>query len=110
MPAALTQAAALAGAVDTGAFLASRPHLFRTAPQRAFPSVGIAGLWLAIAASSRRDRGGRAGGLTVGLASANAAAQLAMLGVHLRHHIAGPRVWLGAALSGAALGGAIASR
>jgi hypothetical protein len=33
-----------------------------------------------------------------------------MLGVHLRHHIDGPRVWVGAGLAGAALGGAIASR
>lgn len=110
MPAALTQAAALAGAADAGSFLATRKQLFRTAPQRAFGSVAVLGLWLAVAASSRRDRGGRTSGLTLGLASANAAGQLAMLGVHLRHDIAGPRVWLGAALGGAALGGAVAAR
>jgi hypothetical protein len=110
MPAALTQAAALAGAADTGSFLARRRQLFRDSPQRAFGSAGMLGLWLAVAASSRRDRGGRSSGLTLGLASANAAGQLAMLGVHLRHHIAGPRVWVGAGLAGAALGGAIASR
>jgi len=109
MPAALTQAAALAGAADTGAFLARRTRLFRDAPGRAFGSTAMFGLWLAVAASSRAD-GGRTGARTLGLASANAAGQLAMLGVHLRHGIAGPRVWLGAALGGAALGGAVASR
>jgi hypothetical protein len=109
MPAALTQAAALAGAADTGAFLARRTQLFRTAPGRAFGSAAMLGLWLAVAASSRAD-GGTTSSRTLGLASANAAGQLAMLGVHLRHGIAGPRVWLGAALGGAALGGAVASR
>ncbi|HXA27332.1 MAG TPA: hypothetical protein VN193_01175 [Candidatus Angelobacter sp.] len=102
----LTQAAALAGAADTGAFLARRRQLFSDAPQRAFGSVGMLGLWLAVAASARSNKRG----LTVGLASANAAGQMAMLGVHLRHGIAGPRVWLGAVLGGAALGGAVASR
>jgi hypothetical protein len=109
MPTALTQAAALAGAADTGAFLAKRRQLFRDSPQRAFGSVAMLGLWLAVAASSRAD-GRKTSGRTLGLASANAAGQLAMLGVHLRHGIAGPRVWLGAALGGAALGGAVASR
>jgi hypothetical protein len=103
---ALTQAAALAGAADTASFLATRRHLFRTAPQRAAGSVAVLGLWLGIAAASRR----KAGRATLALASLNAAGQLAMLGVHLKHHIAGPRVWIGAALGGAALGGAIASR
>jgi hypothetical protein len=100
MPTALTQAAALAGAADTGAFLARRRQLFRQSPQRAFGSVAMLGLWLGVAASARSNKPG----LTLGLASANAAGQLAMLGVHLRHGIAGPRVWLGAALGGAALG------
>jgi hypothetical protein len=102
----LTQAAALAGAADTAAFLATRRQLFHDAPQRAYGSVAVLGLWLGVAAAS--NRGAR--GAALGLASANAAGQLAMLGVHLRHGIAGPRVWLGAALGGVALGGAIASR
>ncbi|HZS15372.1 MAG TPA: hypothetical protein VFC09_12310 [Candidatus Dormibacteraeota bacterium] len=110
MPAALTQTAALAGAADTGSFLAARRQLFRTAPQRAAGSVAALGLWLAVAASSKRDRGGRASGRTLALASVNAAGQLAMLGVHLKHRIAGPRVWVGAALGSAALAGAVASR
>jgi hypothetical protein len=105
----LTATAALAGAADTGAFLARRPQLFRDAPGRAGGSAAVLGLWLAVAASSRRDSG-RTGPLTLALASANAAGQAAMLGVHLRHRIAGPRVWLGAALGGIALGAAVASR
>lgn len=110
MPAALTQTAALAGAADAGSFLATRRSLFSDAPQRAFGSVGVLGLWLAVAASSKSDRGGRTSGRTLALASVNAAGQFAMLGVHLKHRIAGPRVWVGAALGGAALGGALASR
>lgn len=110
LPASLTQTAALAGAADAGSFLATRPKLFRRAPQRAAGSVGVLGLWLAIAASSKTDRGGRTSGRTLALASLNAAGQAAMLGVHLKHRIAGPRVWLGAALGGAALAGAVASR
>lgn len=109
MPAALTQAAAFAGAADTGAFLARRTTLFRDAPGRAAGSVAALGLWLAVAASSRAD-GDKTSARTLGLASANAAGQLAMLGVHLRHGIAGPRVWLGAVLGSTALAGAVASR
>lgn len=105
----LASAAALAGAADTGAFLATRRQLFRTAPGRAGGSVAALGLWLAIAASSRRDHG-RSGPATLALASVNAAGQAAMLGVHLKHRIAGPRVWLGAALGGVALGAAVAGR
>jgi hypothetical protein len=103
--------AALAGAADTGSFLATRPRLFREAPGRARGSLGVLGLWLALAASAQRDaqRGG-AGPVTLGLASLNAAGQGAMLAVHLRHRIAGPRVWLGAGLGAAALLGAVASR
>lgn len=104
----LTKTAALAGAADTGAFLASRRQLFRDKPGRAGGSAAALGLWLGLAASSRRDRGG-AGAATLALASVNAAGQAAMLGVHLRHRIAGPRVWLGAALGGIALGAALAS-
>jgi len=102
----LTQVAALAGAVDTAAFLASRRQLFSDAPQRAYGSLAVLGLWVGIAAAARRE----ARGLCVGLAAVNAAGQAAMLGVHLRHGIAGPRVWTGAALGGVALGGALASR
>jgi hypothetical protein len=105
----LTHAAAVAGAADTSLFLARRRQLFRDAPGRAGGSLAVFGLWLAVAASARRDHG-RARPLTLGLAGASAAGQAAMLGVHLRHGIAGPRVWLGAALGGVALGAAVASR
>ena len=102
----VTQLAALAGAVDTAAFLASRRQLFSEASRRAYGGVAVLGLWAGIASAARRD----ARGLCVGLATVNAAGQAAMLGVHLRHGIAGPRVWIGAALGGVALGGALASR
>ena len=105
----LTATAALAGAADTGAFLATRRHLFRDKPGRAGGGTAALGLWLGLAASARRD-GGRTGPATLALASVNAAGQAAMLGVHLKHRIAGPRVWLGAALGGIALGAALASR
>ena len=105
----LSHAAAVAGAADTSLFLARRRQLFRDAPGRAGGSVAMLTLWLALAASARRDRG-PARPLTLGLAGANAAGQLAMLGVHLRHGIASPRVWLGAALGGVAIGAAVASR
>ncbi len=105
----LTATAALAGATDTAAFLATRRQLFRDAPGRAGGSAAVLALWLAIAAGARRDRG-RTSPATLALASANAAGQAAMLGVHLKHRIAGPRVWLGAALAGVALGAAVASR
>ena len=104
----LTHAAAVAGAADTSLFLAQRRQLFRDAPGRAGGSVGVFALWLGLAASARRDHGA-AGPVTLALAGVNAAGQAAMLGVHLRHRIAGPRVWLGAALAGVALGAAVAS-
>lgn len=104
----LTAVAALAGAADTGAFLARRPQLFRESPQRAGGSAAVLGLWLAIAASAARD-GSRSSRATQAMCAANAAGQAAMLGVHLKHRIAGPRVWLGAGLAGVALGAAAAS-
>jgi hypothetical protein len=105
----LTYAAAVAGAADTSVFLARRRQLFRDAPGRAGGSVGFLALWLALAASARCDEG-RSRRLTLTLAGINGAGQLAMLGVHLRHGIAGPRVWLGAALGGIAVGAAVAYR
>ena len=105
----LVRTAALAGAADSGSFLATRRRLFREKPGRAGGSLAGLGIWLGLAASARRDNG-RTGPATLALASVNAAGQAAMLGVHLKHRIAGPRVWLGAALGGIALGAALASR
>lgn len=98
----LTAPAAVAGAADTAAFLAGRRRLFVDAPGRAAGSVAFGALWAALAVSSaaQRPRPGRA---TVALAASVAAANAAMVAVHLRHRVASPRVLAGAALSAVAL-------
>lgn len=101
-------AAALAGAADTGAFLAQRPALFRDKPGRAASSMLGLALWLGLAASSARDSD-TAGPRTVGLASAVALGSSTLLWMHLRHHISGPRVFMSAGLAGLALGAAATS-
>jgi hypothetical protein len=98
----LATRAALAGAADTGLFLAQRGEMFRRARPRAFGSAAFGGLWLALAASSAAERG-RPGNATLGLAATVATANAAMLTVHLRHRVLGPRVFAGAALSAVAL-------
>jgi hypothetical protein len=98
----LTTRVALAGAADTAAFLARRPELFQQARGRAFGSVAFGSLWLALAVSSAIERP-RPGTATLALAGTVAAANAAMLAVHLRHGIANPRVFAGAALSAVAL-------
>lgn len=100
--AALTTTAALSGATDTIVFLAQRPRLFRDAPGRALGSAAFAGAWLALAAASAIERP-RPGATTVVLAGTVAAGNAAMLAIHLRHRIASPRVFAGAALSAVAL-------
>lgn len=98
----LTTRVALAGATDTAVFLAQRPQLFRDARGRALGSVAFGGLWLALAATSAVQQP-RPGTATVTLAGTVAAANAVMLTVHLRHGIANPRVFAGAALSAVAL-------
>lgn len=98
----LTARVAIAGAADTAVFLAQRPQLFREAPGRAAGSVASGALWVALAASSTAQRS-RPGTTTIALAAAVATANAAMLAVHLRHRIASPRVFAGAALSAVAL-------
>jgi hypothetical protein len=98
----LTTRAALAGAADTAIFLAQRGEMFRDARARAFGSAAFGALWLALAASSAAERQ-RPGNATVAPAGAVAAGSAAMLAVHLRHHVASPRVFAGAALSAVAL-------
>ena len=95
--------AAVAGTIDTAAFLAQNPSLFRTAPGRAWGSVGFAALWATVAARSAIE-GDHADPPTAAMAAALAAASGAMLAVHLRHHITSPRVYAGAALSAVVLG------
>jgi hypothetical protein len=98
----LTTPLALAGAADTAVFLGQRPELFSDARGRAAGSVAFGGLWLALAASSALQRP-RPRTATIALAGTVAAANAAMLAVHLRHRIASPRVFAGAALSAMAL-------
>jgi hypothetical protein len=98
----LTTPVALAGAADTAVFLVQRPQLFRDARGRALGSAAFAGLWLALATTSAVQRP-RPSTATVALAGAVAAGNAAMLAVHLRHRIASPRVFAGAALSAVAL-------
>jgi hypothetical protein len=97
-----TARAALLGAADTGAFLAQRRELLREQPRRAAGIAASLGLWLALAASASRD-GERSRTPTLALAATVTAGNLALLGVHLRRGIAGPRVWLSAGLAAGAL-------
>jgi hypothetical protein len=98
----LTIPVALAGAADTAVFLVQRPQLFRDARGRALGSAAFAAVWLALAGSSAAQRP-RPGTATVALAGTVAAGNAAMLAIHLRHRIASPRVFAGAALSAVAL-------
>ena len=101
-PVDLTTAASLAGASDTIVFLAQRPNLFRDRTGRALGSAAFAALWLGLATASAVQRP-RPGTATVLLASTVAAGNAAMLAIHLRHRVANPRVFAGAALSAVAL-------
>ena len=94
----LTSRVALAGAADTAVFLAQRPQMFRDNRGRAIGSAAFGSLWLALAVSSAVQRP-RPGTATTALAGAVAAGNAAMLAVHLRHKVANPRVFAGAALS-----------
>jgi hypothetical protein len=98
----LTVAAAAGGTVDTALFLATRRALFRTAPGRAAGSAAFAVLWATLAVRAATEPA-RNRPETIALAAAILAGNLAMLGVHLRHRIAGPRVFLGAGLAAVAM-------
>jgi hypothetical protein len=98
----LTTRVAVAGAADTASFLAKRRDLFTTSPARAYGSVAFGGLWAALAVKSLVD-GDHSDNATLVLAAALAAANGAMLAVHLRNHVTSPRVFAGAALSAVAL-------
>lgn len=104
-----TVPAALIGAADTAAFLAQRRRLFEENPRRAAEIAASLGLWLGLAASAARE-GERSAPPTLALAGVVAAGNLALLGVHLRQRIAGPRVWLGTGLALAALGASLRRR
>jgi hypothetical protein len=95
--------AAVAGTADTALFLLRRPALFRSAPGRAAGSVAFLGLWMTLATRTRHEGDGRPTSATLALSGTAFGGNLAMLAVHLRHRVAGPRVFFGAALSGVAL-------
>jgi hypothetical protein len=101
--------AAVVGAADAALFLAQRRRLFVDARGRALGSAAFGGLWLALAVSSVAQRT-RPGSATVALAGTVAAANAAMLAVHLRHRIVSPRVFGGVALSAIALGDVLRRR
>ena len=104
-------AAGVAGAADTAVFLARRPRLFREAPGRAAGSSLFLGGWLAYSACAGRDAMRGRGGTDTGLIALTLlGANVAMLGVHLRHRIATPRVFLAAALNAVALGASATAR
>lgn len=104
----LTLVAATVGAADTAVFLARRPGMVRASPGRAAGSAAALALWLALARTAARDP--RAGGHATALAATLLAGNAVVLGVHLRHRIAGPRVFVGVAASAAALAGALRGR
>jgi len=104
-----TVIAAALGAADTFAFLARRPQMFREARGRALGGVAGLALWTALAATAALD-GDEASPATVGLAAAVLGGSALILAVHLRRGVAGPRVWLGAGLSVAAMGDTLRRR
>ncbi|MEO8898916.1 MAG: hypothetical protein ABI352_09070 [Candidatus Dormibacter sp.] len=95
--------AAVAGTADTALFLLRRPALFRSAPGRAFGSVAFLLLWMTLAARTAYEGDETPPSPTLAVAGTVFAGNVAMLAVHLRHRVAGPRVFVGAVLSGVAL-------
>ena len=102
--------AAAASSIDTALFLGTRRSLFRTSPGRAFGSLAFLAVSTTLAARSMYEGGGKPAPYTVGLAAAALAGNVAMLGIHLRHRVAGPRVFLGVAFAGIALGDTLRRR
>jgi hypothetical protein len=95
--------AAVTGTADTALFLLRRPALFRSAPGRAFGSVAFLAVWMTLATRTAYEGTDTPTSSTLALSGAAFTGNLAMLAVHLRHRVAGPRVFLGAALSGIVL-------
>jgi hypothetical protein len=95
--------AAVAGTADTALFLLRRPTVFRSAPGRAFGSVAFLALWMTLATRTAYEGDDKPTASTLALCGTAFAGNLAMLAVHLRHRVAGPRVFFGAVLSGVAL-------
>ena len=95
--------AAVGGTADTALFLLRRPALLRSAPGRAAGSLAFLALWMTLAARTAYEGDGRPTSPTLALAGTAFAGNVAMLAVHLRHRVAGPRVFVGAVLSGIAL-------
>lgn len=100
--------AATIGAADAALFIVRRPGLFRRKPRRALTNVAVFAAWTALASTTARQSAPRPAtrALAVGLAGAN----LAMLGAHLAHRIATPRVFIGPAMSAIVLTDVMRSR
>jgi hypothetical protein len=99
----LTLAAAIAGAVDSASFAATRRDVLRAKPGRAAGTAVGLGLWLAMAqsaATGSRRRARRFAALAL-------AANGAMLGAHVRAGVKNRRIYVGAGLAAAALAGTL---
>jgi len=97
----VARVAALLGAADTAAFLAGRPEIIRESPGRAVGSLATLAAWLGLATrATGRKRSTRG---DVALAATLTAANTAMLGIHVKHHIVSQRVIAGPVLSWIAL-------
>jgi hypothetical protein len=95
-------AAAALGAVDTATFMFTRRAKSRARPGRAAGNAVLLILWLTLCVRSAAEDE-RTHTETVALAAGLLAANLALLGVHVRARVAGPRVYLAPVLAAAAL-------
>jgi hypothetical protein len=95
-------AAALLGAVDTATFMITRRAKSRARPGRAAGNAGLLILWVTLCVRSHAEAD-RTLTPTVALATGLLAANLALLGVHVRARVAGPRVYIAPVLAAAAL-------
>lgn len=99
----LTTVAALVGAADTAGFAVTRRRALLANPGRASGTVAALALWAALAQSAARRARGPARALAVTAVAANAA----MLAVHRRAAVRGPRIYTGTALALVALAGTV---
>lgn len=93
-----TVVAASVGSADTAEFLFRRLQLFRTARGRAFGTAAGLALWTTVAVRAAAE-GEHSSTPTLAMTAALVAGNAAMLAVHVRHGIAGPRIFVGAAAS-----------
>ncbi len=97
---ALAVAAALAGTLDTLAFVATRRETLAKHRGRGAGSLLGLALWAAVLTAAARGR--RPGRSAVALVSANSLANWGLLAAHLRAGIPNARIFLGPALASVA--------